>query len=156
MAASPPSSLAHLVSPAPSSSTHQTQASRLLTPTTNTVPLLTNSNAKVLSYAYTALVPLYYYVRSSALIRDPFPTLPNDLIFLTISTSLFSVFGLPSAGSWDSGTKDAGKIIEGTAASKIGRGSIRKKGAKTVPATDRDGSGGSLQSRLMVKLQLIS
>jgi hypothetical protein len=146
-------SLAHLITPSSKSSQRQPQASRLLTPTTNPVSLLSASSAQTISYAYTALVPLYYYLRASALIHDPLTTLSYDLLPLSFLSALFCALCIPSAGNWNSGTADAGKIIEGTAAgNKLGKGSIRKKGTKVVSAGDRDGSGGPWQLRIMVFL----
>ena len=150
MAPSTQPSLAHLVTPSSKGNQHQTQASRLLTPTTNPITLLSASPVKPISYAYTALIPLYYYLRSTSLIRDPITTLLYDLIPLGLTSAVFCVLCLPSAGNWNSGTRDGGKFIEGTAAGKIGKGSMRKKGAKVMPTGDKDGSGGSLQSRVMV------
>ncbi len=150
MAPSTSSSLSHLVTPSSKSSQPQTQASRLLTPTTNPVPLLSDPIAQAVSYAYTALIPLYYYLRSSYLIRDPFATLSYDLIPLGLVSAFFCALCLPSAGTWNSGTKDAGKIIEGTAVGKSAKGSMRKKGVKVILTGDKDGSGGSFQSRIMV------
>ena len=150
MASSTSPSLAHLVTPSSKSNQPQSQASRLLTPTTNPVPLLSDPNVKAISYAYTAAIPLYYYLRSSWLIRDPLMTLSYDLVPVGLASALFCTFCLPSAGNWNSGTRDAGKIIEGTAAGKSGKGSMRKKGVKVTPSGDRDGSGGSWQSRIMV------
>ena len=122
--------------------------SRLLTPTTNTIPLLSTSSAKNYSYAHTFLIALYYYLRSSSLIRDPRTTLLWDLIPLAIAQSAFCAICLPSAGNWDSGT-NGGKIIEGSASTKnSGKGGVRKKGAK-VP-TAQDEIGGSYAARVMV------
>lgn len=122
--------------------------SRLLTPTTNIIPLLSTPSAKNYSYAHTFLIALYYYLRSSSLIRDPRTTLLWDLTPLAIAQSAFCAICLPSAGNWDSGT-NGGKIIEGSASSnKSGKGSARKKGAK-VPTAQNE-TGGSYAARVMV------
>ena len=151
MASSKTPSIAHLVTPTSKGGQQQTQASRLLTPTTTPIPLLPATSAKKLVHVYTALIPLYYYLRSSALVRDPLSMLSYDLIPIAIATALFCAACLPSAGNWNSGTKDGGKIIEGTAAIKTGKGSVRKKGTKVTSVGDRDGVGGRMQSRVMVR-----
>ncbi|RMZ89051.1 hypothetical protein DV736_g3724, partial [Chaetothyriales sp. CBS 134916] len=148
--------LAHLLTPSAGSSEVQSGASRLLTPTTSPIPLLSEPQAKALSVGYTMLIPVYYYLRSAHLVHDPLSTLTYDLIPISITTSLFCALCIPSAGTWNSGAKDAGKIIEGSAAAKTGKGSGRKKGGKAAATGvgDKDGSsnGGPLKSRVLPTL----
>ena len=137
-----PPSLAHVV---PESSQPALSSRRLLTPTTHAIPLFTSPNARYAAYAHTVLIPLYYYLRSSALIRSPLDTLIQDLLPTAIVQAGFCATCLPSAGTWNSGTKDGGKIIEGTAAvtSKSGKGSVRRKGGKMSSVGTGDGFWGS-------------
>ena len=69
----------------------------------------------------------------------------QDLIPIATIQAVCCAICLPSAGTWNSGTKDAGKIIEGTAAvtPKGGKGSMRKKGAKVPFVAAGDGVWGS-------------
>lgn len=158
------SSLTRLIPPT------QSQASakaRLLTPTTQPVPLLSSTLAKRYSYIHTALIPTYYYIRASELVADPLPTLVTDVIFVALAQALFCAISLPSAGSWISGT-NGGKIIEGTATIKTPKsskvaagssatGSLRKKtgpvGAKgSVKTGTTVAAGESVGERVMVSI----
>ncbi len=149
------SSLTHVLPSSQSEAPVQTTSSaRLLKPTTLPIPLLSSPVAKRYSYAHTVLVPVYYYLRSSALVADPLPTMVTDLLVIGTAQALFCSVCLPSAGSWVSGTT-GGKIVEGTAAVKsprttkspTGTGSMRKKFG---PNKMGDGAGGSWVSRVMV------
>ncbi len=137
-----PPSLAHVIS---ESSQPSLSSRRLLTPTTNAIPLLSSPAARYAAHAHTLLIPLYYHLRSSALIRDPLDTLIQDLLPVAVLQVGFCATCLPSAGTWNSGTKDGGKIIEGTAtvASKSGKGTVRKKSGKLSSAGSGDGLWGS-------------
>ncbi|RMZ77033.1 hypothetical protein DV738_g4634, partial [Chaetothyriales sp. CBS 135597] len=136
-------------------------AARVLTPSTCPIPLLPEPHTRALSASYTALIPVYYYLRSADLVRDPLSTLTYDLIPISITTSLFCALCLPSAGTWNSGPKDAGRIIEGSATAKTGRASGRKKAGKAAVATstgDKDHTsntasiGESLEARILPTL----
>jgi len=139
--------------PPPQPQPSATSSSRLLTPTTLPIPLLSSQLAKRYSYAHTVLVPAYYFLRSSALVADPFPTMLTDLLVVGFLQAAFCAVCLPSAGYWVSGTA-AGKIIEGTASksSKSGNrsvsgavgagGGLRKKGGSAAY--------GNFNSRVMV------
>ena len=157
------SSLTHLLPP---SQPQASASARLLTPTTQPIPLLSSFLAKRYSYAHTLLVPLYYYLRASALVGDPFPVLLTDLLFVALAQALFCALCLPSAGTWVSGTA-GGKILEGTAiatkspkgkgsANVSSTGSTRKKvGPAGVKGSGKgaggnDGAGGSWRGRVMV------
>lgn len=137
-----PPSLAHVV---PESRQPALSHRRLLTPTTNSIPLLSSPHARYAAYAHTLFIPLYYYLRSSALIKVPLDTLIQDLIPIAIIQAGCCATCLPSAGTWNSGTRDGGKIIEGTAAvtSKSGKGSMRRKGGKMSSVGGGDGLWGS-------------
>ncbi|RMZ79338.1 hypothetical protein DV737_g3436, partial [Chaetothyriales sp. CBS 132003] len=129
-ASSPP--LAHLLPASAGSGEVQSAASRLLTPTTSPIPLLSAPQVRAISVGYTVLIPVYYYLRSAHLVHNPLSTLTHDLIPISITTSLFCALCLPSAGTWNSGAKDAGKIIEGSATAKTGKGSGRKRVGKAA------------------------
>ncbi|KIX96334.1 uncharacterized protein Z520_08112 [Fonsecaea multimorphosa CBS 102226] len=129
-------SLTHLLPPTPA---QPSSKARLLTPTTHPIPVLSSSLARRFSYIHTALVPLYYYLRASALVADPSNTLLSDLGVVATLQCLFCAICLPPAGSWVSGTP-GGPIVEGTASSAAqkspkspklsgagGAGSLRKK-----------------------------
>jgi hypothetical protein len=159
----PPPSLAHIVpadtssSPTTTSAIHAQQA-RLLTPTTNPIPLLPTPSARLYTHLHSFLLPALYLFRASALVADPLTTLTYDILPLATLQSLFCVLCLPPAGSWNSGTKDGGRIIEGTSevktsASTVGRGASlgRKKGAK-VAAGLSDPTVGGFGARIMVSL----
>ncbi|KIV84047.1 hypothetical protein PV11_06022 [Exophiala sideris] len=134
-------------------------SSRLLTPTTLPIPLLSFPLSKRYSYAHTLLIPAYYYLRASALVADPFPTMLTDLLVIGFLQAVFCTVCLPSAGYWVSGTA-GGKIVEGTAStmksSKGGTrsvssaagagGGLRKKGGVS---NKHDGVGGSFGARVM-------
>jgi hypothetical protein len=74
----------------------------------------------------------------------------QDLLPIAIIQALSCATCLPAAGSWDSGTKDGGKIIEGTASvvKSGGKGSVRRKGGKAT--VGMGASDGGTMSRLMV------
>ncbi|KIW13914.1 hypothetical protein PV08_06695 [Exophiala spinifera] len=155
-----------------------TNAARLLKPTTLPIPVLPSSTlAKRCGVAHTLVVPAYYYVRASAFVADPLPTMITDLVVVGLAQAVYCAVCLPGAGSWVSGTLD-GKIIEGTAASGAAAtsttartskgssssapgGSMRRKGghggkstSKSSSAFGGDGGGanGNLASRIMSAL----
>jgi GPI ethanolamine phosphate transferase 2/3 subunit F len=149
-----PPPLAHVVPHAPSSS----PSSRLLTPTTKPIPLLNAPTARLYALVHTALIPSLYLLRSGPLVRDPLPTLTFDLIPLATAQAAFCILCLPAAGTWNNGTKDAGRgIVEGTASAtntpvKSGKASIgRKKGTKAA-AHLNDPTIGGYGARIMVSL----
>lgn len=109
-------------------------AERLLTPTTLAIPLLSRDDfVKNASHGHTALIALYYYLRSSALVADPLATMLKDLVPVALLQCLFSALCLPSAGRWNSGTRD-GELIQGTA-TKTSKASLTSPKKKTgVPA----------------------
>lgn len=166
----------------PSSTTATTSSSRLLKPTTLPIPVLSSTLAKRYGLAHTLAVPAYYYLRASALVSDPLPTMIADLLVVGLAQSVYCAVCLPSAGSWVSGTL-GGKIIEGTATAAAtttatrtssknpfsavagGGGSLRKKGGPGGKSTSKGksasgdggagaGAGGSMASRVMVSLSL--
>lgn len=146
--------------PSPLPQPQTMSSSRLLTPKTLPIPLLSSTLAKRYSYAHTLLVPAYYYLRASALVADPFPTMLTDLLVIGLAQAVFCAVCLPSAGYWVSGTT-GGKIVEGTAtkSSKSGNksstsvsgpgGGLRKK---LGSSNKSDAAGGSLSARVMVSL----
>jgi hypothetical protein len=140
-----PAPLAHVASSQP-----LTSSRRLLTPSTNPIPLLSTPTALYTSLVHSIIIPLYYYARSPALIKTPLDTLIQDLLPVAIIQALSCATCIPAAGSWDSGTKDGGKIIEGTASvvKSGGKSSMRKKGSKA--AASMGGSDGGILSRIMV------
>lgn len=157
------SSLTRLIPPTQSQSSAK---SRLLTPTTQPIPLQSSALAKRYSYVHTALVPTYYYFRASELVKDPLPTLITDVVVVALVQALFCVLSLPSAGSWASGTS-GGKIIEGTATLKSPKaskasgggsasGSMRKKvGPVGAKGSSKPGVlGESLGQRVMVSCHI--
>jgi uncharacterized membrane protein YgcG len=153
------SSLTQVVSPGRQQQQQQQQqpsTSRLLTPTTLPIPLLSSSVARRYSHAHTVLVVVYYYLRASALVADPLPTMTTDLVVVVLAQALFCAVCLPSAGAWVSGTS-GGKILEGTAApatkpkgAKGGSTAIKKKVGPSGGKTQSGGDGGSWRSRIMV------
>ena len=169
-------SLTHLDLPSQSPSSSST-AARLLTPTTQQIPLLDSLLARRYNQIHTLLIPAYYYLRSSSLIADPLPTLVQDLVFVTLAQTAHVATSLPAAGNWVSGT-NAGRIIEGTASYGSGKtgksgnvsstGSLRKKAgvissasgaisagsknSRAVGSSDHN-SGGSWRGRAVVSFQ---
>lgn len=144
-------SLTHLDLP---SSSAAGSAARLLTPSTNAIPLLTSSLAKRYNHIHTVLVPTYFYLRAGSLVADPLPTLVQDLPFLALAQTAAVAISLPSAGNWLSGT-NAGRIIEGTASYGSNRSSKSRKGQtlnthKTSEHHHHQGNGGSWRARVMV------
>ncbi|KAL2436204.1 hypothetical protein ABEF95_005248 [Exophiala dermatitidis] len=102
------SSLAHHLVPATAAESKPSSASasasvpssptRLLTPTTNPIPLLPSPLAKKYSLAHTFAIAAYYYLRASALVHadgsDPFHTMFVDLVVPTL-LSLILTLTLP-------------------------------------------------------------
>jgi phosphatidylinositol glycan class F len=161
-------SLTHLLPPSAPSSTPAQKTHRLLTPTTNPIPLLSSPWAKRYSYIHTVLVPLYYYLRASALIADPFNTLLSDLGVIGVLQCLFCAICLPQAGGWVSGTS-GGPIVEGSASPTAARpkttkgsgtvtGSMRRKNLAGGKTAGKGGSAagaggeGSWRGRITVSL----
>lgn len=140
------SSLTHLLPPSPGSSQPASKSHRLLTPTTNPIYLVSSPWATRYSYIHTVLVPLYYYIRASALVAVPFPTLLTDLGVVAALQCVFCAVCLPQAGAWLSGTS-GGPILEGSASAgsspTAGRGAKSSKGSATGTATGT----GSLRKR---------
>ncbi|OAL39185.1 hypothetical protein AYO20_01503 [Fonsecaea nubica] len=151
-------SLTHLLPPTPA---QPSSKARLLTPNTYPIPLLSSSLAKRYCYVHTVLVPLYYYLRASSLVADPFNTLLSDLGVVAALQCLFCAICLPAAGSWVSGTPD-GAVVEGSASPAqkspkstkvsggVGGGSLRKKnlggagiGKSHGHVAGKGGSGGA-------------
>ncbi|OCT48055.1 putative GPI-anchor biosynthesis protein (Pig-F) [Cladophialophora carrionii] len=129
------SSLTHLLPPSAPATTTAQKSHRLLTPTTNPIPLLSSPWAKRYSYIHTVLVPGYYYLRASALITDPFNTLLSDLGVIAVLQCLFCAICLPHAGGWVSGTS-GGPILEGSASPTAVRPKTTK-GSGTVVGSMR-------------------
>jgi GPI biosynthesis protein family Pig-F len=126
------SSLTKLVLPAP-----PTPPSRLLTPKTPTIPLLATSAARICNHAHAPLVLVYYVLRFSSLVGDPFNTMIRDLVPITITQCAFCAVCLPCAGTWGSG---GSAIVSGTASGKSAKassgsssGSLRRKAGKAGP-----------------------
>ena len=155
------SSLTHLVSPSQPASGIAQKSHRLLTPTTNPIPLLSSSLAQRHSLVHTLLVPLYYYLRGPRLIADPLTTLVQDLAVVAASQCAFCAVCLPQAGAWVSGTS-GGPILEGTSSlagrakgkgAVIGTGSLRRKNVPAGSGGSFKGAGeGSWRARIMVSL----
>jgi len=135
---------------------HVPAAQRLLTPKTNAIPLFSTDLAQLYSYAHTLQVLVYYYLRGSALVRDPLSTMIQDLFPVAVSQCLFCAICLPSVGKWNSGTTD-GEMIRGSASATKGPNVQKKKlGApKPVPASEASKDpGGSWPSRILVRHKL--
>lgn len=98
-----PPPLAHIVHP-PNSASQSSGAAiarpRLLTPTTNPIPLLNTPSAQLYSLIHTALIPAIYLIRSSALVADPLRTLTLDILPIATLQAVFCVLCIPSYGSW--------------------------------------------------------
>lgn len=135
-------------------------AERILKPKTLAIPLLNTDATRYYSYAHTVQLLAYYYLRSSALVRDPLTTMFQDLFPLALSQCLFCALCLPSVGNWNSGT-DATELIKGniTRGSKSSQGasgpSKKKLGAPSSKNTSKnaattDDAGGSWPSRIFV------
>jgi len=143
---------------------HVPAAQRLLTPKTNAIPLFNTDLAHYYSYAHTLQLLVYYYLRGSALVRDPLSTMLQDLFPVAVSQCLFCAICLPRVGKWNSGTTD-GEMIRGSASATKGPALQKKKlgapvvkgAAKTAPvsegARDKD-PGGSWPSRILVSHDL--
>ncbi|KPI43409.1 Glycosylphosphatidylinositol anchor biosynthesis protein 11 [Cyphellophora attinorum] len=106
-----PPPLAHIVhppdaAPFPSSAPAPSRP-RLLTPTTNPIPLLNTPSAQLYSLIHTALLPSLYFLRSSALVADPLRTLTYDIIPVATAQAIFCVLCVPSYGSWVSESPSA-------------------------------------------------
>ncbi|KAK5557203.1 Glycosylphosphatidylinositol (GPI) anchor assembly protein [Exophiala xenobiotica] len=117
---------------------------RLLKPTTLPIPLLSSTLAKRYSYAHTFLVPVYYYLRSSALVADPFSTMVMDMLVIGLAQALFCAVCLPSAGSWVSGTATTtgGRIA-------LNQGGTTVKSPKTTTKSGATGTAvGSMRKKL--------
>ncbi|KAL2436224.1 hypothetical protein ABEF95_006064 [Exophiala dermatitidis] len=166
------SSVAHHIVPATAAAANTTEpkpssaSTRLLTPSTNPIPLLPWSLAKKYSLAHTFAIAAYYYLRSSTLVYadpDPFHTMFVDLVVVSVGQAVFCAVCLPAAGSWSSGSgngtgKTAG--IEGTVAgvgggstgvSGAGLGSLKKK-HHHLHHGGSGGIGGSWRGRIMPTL----
>ncbi len=137
---------------------HIPAAQRLLTPKTNAIPLLNADLAHYYNYAHTGQLLVYYYLRASALVRDPLSTMIQDLFPLAVSQCLFCAICLPSVGSWNSGTTD-GEFIRGSASAAKGPTSQKKRlavhatkgaGKTAAPSDASKDAGGSWASRILV------
>ena len=123
------SSLTSVLPPPPEQSP---PTSRLLSPTTAAIPLLSRPFARTYTYVHAPLVLLYYLVRFSTLVVDPLPTMIVDLAPVAVAQSLFCATCLPNAGTWAPTT---GAATSSPAPPKSARpstgsssGSVRRKG----------------------------
>ena len=151
-------SLTHLLPPtAQNPPSTPTKSHRLLTPTTNPIPLRSTPLAYRYSVFHTALIPLYYYIRASKLISDPYGTLLTDLFAVATLQGVFCAVCLPQAGSWLSGTS-GGAIVDGTSSAGKGKGSASKvsgSGRKNVVGSaSSKTTDGSWRGRVMVRTTL--
>ena len=137
-------------------------SSRLLTPTTQAIPLLQTSAARTFNHAYAPVLLLFYTLQFRGLVATPLDTMIWDLAPLALIQCGFCATCLPPAGTWGSG---GGAIIAGTATPKWTKsgssssgGSLRRK----PPALSKTGVGGassttpaaavSWKSKIMVRL----
>ncbi|KAJ9603098.1 Glycosylphosphatidylinositol (GPI) anchor assembly protein [Cladophialophora chaetospira] len=133
---------------------------RLLTPTTNPIPLLSSPLTQRYSIAHTLVVPLYYYIRGTYLIADPFITLLRDLAVVAVLQCAFCAVCLPQAGAWVSGTS-GGPILEGTSSmagrakgkgAVSGTGSLRRKNIPGAGGSSKGAGEGNWRGRIMPTL----
>lgn len=141
---------------APSSSTTTTTVVipatvRLLQPTSNVIPLLSNPPAQIYGkFVHTAIVASFYlWLRAKPLVPDPLTTMTTDLLPLALVQGVFCSLCLPVAGAWTSGTGNPVQTGGGSAGGKKKAGTSGKVGAS--------GSGGgnegvtSISNRIMVR-----
>ncbi len=76
---------------------------------------------------------------------------------MAVLQAVFCAACLPSTGTWDSGTKDAGKIIEGTASvgKGGGKGSVRRKGGRATTSSGGGGDGDRIWGNKIMVCQFL-
>jgi len=147
------SHLTHLL-PSPK---QRSPTSRLLTPTTHPIPLLSSPTARNYSYTHAAFVLVYYYFRSGALVADPLPTMIADLLPLAVLQSVFCAVCLPAAGTWASGaatiTTPTTSSLSMTTSGKtsepsgVGKGAKSAKGSGTATGSTRKKFGAPVSAK---------
>ena len=132
-------SLAHLLPPPSPQPTHTT---RLRTPTTNPIPLLSSYNAKLYGRIHTPLVLGVIYLSFNVLVRDPLNTMLRLLPVMAVLQGVFCAVCLPRAGRWDA-TTDTGYSESGGKARPGGK----VKGSSTGVVSSGGGSVGSMRRK---------
>jgi hypothetical protein len=81
---------------------------RLLTPTTQPVPLLASTVAYLYTNMHTALVLGWLVLRFRALVADPLSVMGWDVLVLGVCQGAWCVGCLPAAGTWGGSGAGAG------------------------------------------------
>jgi hypothetical protein len=138
----PPTSLSSIL---PSPPHLEYKVPRLLTPTTNTIPLISVKNGKKYSSLHTAAVVVLFVLQFPALVAAPYRIMLLDLGPLILLQCAYCVACLPRTGTWSSTTSSSGNETAGSGPPKPikggGTGSMRKRPAG-LGRTGTSGSGG--------------
>jgi hypothetical protein len=137
-----PTSLSSILPSPPES---DSEGPRLLTPTTNTIPLISVKNGKNYSLIHTVAVVVLFVVQFRALVAAPYRIMLLDLGPLILLQCAYCVACLPRTGTWSSTTSSSGNETASTGPPKSiksgGTGSMRKRPAG-LGRTGTSGSGG--------------
>jgi hypothetical protein len=125
-----PSSLTSIL---PSNPRPERQGSRLLTPTTNAIPLVSSKYGKNYAILHTVAVVTLFVLQIGALVADPYRVMILDLGPLILLQCAFCASCLPPTGTWSNTTSNDGNDIAGGVSGKttkgMGTGSLRKRAA---------------------------
>jgi GPI biosynthesis protein family Pig-F len=106
---------------------------RLLTPTTNAIPLISTRNGWNYSIIHTVAVVTLFVLQFRALVADPYQVMILDLVPLMLLQCAYGVSCLPPTGTWSNTTNTSGNEAAGNVSAKTnkgsGTGSLRKRPA---------------------------
>lgn len=151
-----PSSLTSILPSPPES---ERKRPRLLTPSTNAIPLISAENGTKYSLLHTVAVLVLFVVQFRALVADPYRTMMLDLIPLALLQCGYCIACLPPTGTWHSTTSESGSQTAGSSSVKpskaSGTGSLRKRPAG-LGRTGNPGSGRWKAKALVYTLPLVA
>jgi hypothetical protein len=125
-----PSSLTSIL---PSPPRPERQGTRLLTPTTNAIPLVSPKYGMNYAILHTVAVVTLFVLQIGALVADPYRVMILDLGPLILLQCAFCASCLPPTGTWSNTISNDGNEISGGVSGKIIKGtktgSLRKRPA---------------------------
>ncbi len=127
----PPTSLSSILPTTPPKP--ENKGPRLLTPTTNAIPLISAKNGWKYPVLHTVAVVALFVLQFRALVADPYWIMIVDLGPLAILHCAYCVSCLPPTGTWSNTTSSGSNEAAGSAGVKTvkgsGTGSLRKRPA---------------------------
>jgi hypothetical protein len=147
-----PTSLASLLPPSPSSA-HK--GPRLLTPTTNSIPLISASNGRNYSAVHTVAVVALFVIQFRASVANPYWIMIMDLVPLALLQCAYCILCLPPTGTWPNTTSSGSNDTASSASAKPsklgGTGSMRKRPAGLARAGATGPGGWKVKAMVYIR-----